>query len=94
MHLKFKLMNSESLCNDEMHPLSVQFVLCVHSRQLSCPLLCPEETTQLAFAGSGGLTVRQGEVFSVEVECLGNNGATNSTGTRCDICINRNKIIL
>ena len=30
--------------------------------------------------GGGGLTVRQGETFSVEVECVRDNGATNTTG--------------
>ena len=67
------------------------FVLCVSEHSCSTP---SEETTRLALAtaaggggaggggagGGGGLTVRQGETFSVEVECVRDNGATNTTG--------------
>ena len=62
------------------------FVLCVSEHTCSTP---SEETTRLALAtaaggggagGGGGLTVRQGETFSVEVECVRDNGATNTTG--------------
>ena len=68
------------------------FVLCLSEHSCFSP---SEETTRLALAttttaasggsaagggGGGGLTVRQGETFSVEVECVRDNGATNTTG--------------
>ena len=63
------------------------FVLCLSEHSCFSP---SEETTRLALAtattaasgggAGGGLTVRQGETFSVEVECVRDNGATNTTG--------------
>ena len=76
------------------------FVLCLSEHSCFSP---SEETTRLALAtattaasggsaGGGGLTVRQGETFSVEVECVRDNGATNTTGV-CTLGVVRVRVL-